>query len=418
MPDHCRLGSPMKSIVFFVLLIVFSTPCLAQESIQERQSRLLRSNFKETPYSAWVKIQDVKKKGNELLYPTYLLTCDVFETFKGEPLDRIAFLRGVEDGYKTLPIGDETIVSLFINEKNGQYYLGDNGYDLPANQHLLEIARELAADGKEVKNKEKRPLISTNLSLEQTERSDMDDSDASMGFKEFSAEVEWQFLLFTMDHREYDWHEGAGLGTDPGHDPWENLTRISPGLQYYRELSQKWGVWAKLVTIGGFEDEISSGSWTFNPQVLAFHMLTEHITLYGGLGLLYHPVDSQFYPVMGVAWSKDSKDGFSGALGFPETMLRYGLNERIGLKTDFEWDIRTYSLAEKNDLAPDGFVYIEDLILGLYLEYLPVKDLTLRLGIRRYFGREMTIYDQDENKMTSPDVDPSWSYLFGINYDF
>ena len=25
----------------------------------------------------------------------------------------------------------------------------------------------------------------------------------------------------------------------------------------------------------------------------------------------------------------------------------------------FEWDIRTYSLAENNDLAPDGFVYIE-----------------------------------------------------------
>ncbi|MFC1875793.1 hypothetical protein ACFL2E_00755 [Thermodesulfobacteriota bacterium] len=164
----------MKSIFIFVLLMIFSTPCFAQKSMQELQAHLLRSNFKETPYSAWVKIQDVKKKGNELLYPTYLLTCDVFETFKGEPLNQIAFLRGVENGYKTLPIGDETIVSLFINEKNGQYYLGDNGYDLPATQHLLKIARELAADGKEEKNKEKRPLISTNLSLEQTERSDND----------------------------------------------------------------------------------------------------------------------------------------------------------------------------------------------------------------------------------------------------
>ena len=90
----------------------------------------------------------------------------------------------------------------------------------------------------------------------------------------------------------------------------------------------------------------------------------------------------------------------------------------LKLKTAFEWDIHTYSFAEDNDLASDGFVYIEDLILGLYIEYLPAKDLTLRLGIRHYFGREMTIYDQAENEMTSSYVDPSWSYLFGVNYDF
>ena len=132
------------------------------------------------------------------MYPTYLLTCDVLETFKGEAFNQIAFLRGVEEGYKTLPIGDEYIVSLFINEKNGQYYLGDNGYDLPATQPLLKIARALAAHGEEQKNKEKRPVISTDLSLEQTQRSDIDDSDASMAFTEFSAKLEWQFILFDI----------------------------------------------------------------------------------------------------------------------------------------------------------------------------------------------------------------------------
>ena len=135
----------MKSISILALLVIIFSPCFAQESLQEIQTQLLRSNFKETPYSAWVKVLDVKKKGNELLYPTYLLICDVLETFKGEQLKQITFLRGVEDGYKVLPIGHETIVSLFINEKNYQYYLGDNGYDLPATQPLLKIARELTA---------------------------------------------------------------------------------------------------------------------------------------------------------------------------------------------------------------------------------------------------------------------------------
>lgn len=133
----------MKSVIVMALLLIICPSIFAQESFQVAQETLLRSNFNDTPYSAWVKIQDVKTKGNLLLYPTYLLICDVLETFRGEQLKQIQFLRGVEDGYSKLPIGDETLVSLFINEENGQYYLGDNGYDLPASKHLIKIAREL-----------------------------------------------------------------------------------------------------------------------------------------------------------------------------------------------------------------------------------------------------------------------------------
>jgi hypothetical protein len=68
----------------------------------------------------------------------------VVGTFKGKQLKRIEFLRGVENGYKELPIGNEFLVSLFMNEENGQYYLGDNGYDLPVSKDLIKLARELA----------------------------------------------------------------------------------------------------------------------------------------------------------------------------------------------------------------------------------------------------------------------------------
>ena len=133
----------MKSIIILTLIMIFCSNGLAQESLQELQEKLLKSNIKETSYSAWVKVIDVKKKGNELLYPTYILICDVIETFKGKPFKQIEFLRGVEYGYTVLPIGNEYIVSLFINEKNGQYYLGDNGYDLPVSKRLIKTAREL-----------------------------------------------------------------------------------------------------------------------------------------------------------------------------------------------------------------------------------------------------------------------------------
>jgi hypothetical protein len=278
--------------------------------------------------------------------------------------------------------------------------------------------KSLAADGEEGSSDGNRPTVSTSLSLEKIERSDIDGSDASTLCTELSAGLEWQFLLFDIDHRKYDWRESASLGIGSGLDPWKTLTRIAPGLQYYREFSKKWGVWAKLVAFAGFEDEISSRSWTYNPQVLGFYMPTRLMTLYGGLGMLYHPVDLQAYPVFGIAWNMGSKDGLAGALGFPETMVRYGLNERVGLKIDFEWDIRTYSLAENNNLVPEGYVNIEDLMIGLQLEYKPIKGLMLSCGLRQYFSRKLTVFDQEEDELSSYDVSESLAYLLGIEYEF
>jgi hypothetical protein len=142
-----------KIISLFLMLFCSCSYCFAQESVEDFQEGLLRSNFAETPYTAWVRVTDVKEKDNELLYPTYLLICDVVETYKGKQFKRIQYLHGVEGGYKKLPIGESYIVSLFINERNGLYYLGDNGYDLPDSKHLLEVARELRKNMQKNKNR-------------------------------------------------------------------------------------------------------------------------------------------------------------------------------------------------------------------------------------------------------------------------
>lgn len=99
----------------------------------------------------------------------------------------------------------------------------------------------------------------------------------------------------------------------------------------------------------------------------------------------------------------ESKDGLSGALGFPEAMLRYGFNERVALKMDFQWDIRFYHLAEDNNLTSKGYVKIENLIPDLQIEYEPIKGLTFYFGVRRYFGRKLTVFDYEENELTSND---------------
>ena len=135
----------MKLLILFFIIIATSFPqtSLAHESQVNFYKDLLTSNYHETPYTAWVKVIEVKKKKGLHLYPTYMLTCTVIETFKGLPLKTISFLKFIEDGYQEYPIGKEFIVSLFQNPESGNYYLGDNGYDLPATSELIEFCRGL-----------------------------------------------------------------------------------------------------------------------------------------------------------------------------------------------------------------------------------------------------------------------------------
>jgi hypothetical protein len=67
-----------------------------------------------------------------------------------------------------------------------------------------------------------------------------------------------------------------------GAEPWDALTAIAPGLQYYHVMESGWSLWAKFKAIAGFEETIRSKSWTYNPQLIGFYPFNERFTLYGG----------------------------------------------------------------------------------------------------------------------------------------
>lgn len=260
------------------------------------------------------------------------------------------------------------------------------------------------------------PSISSSLSLEKTSWADIDGTNTSFRYTEYSAGLAWRrFLLLDVDYRDYEWQEGADFTGTPGTDPWETLTRIAPGLQYYRKFDERWAIWPKLSAIAGFEDGISSKSWTYNPQVVGLYTTEQKISFYGGLGVLYHSVDSVVYPVLGVAWNTKKKRGLSGAVGVPEAMVRYGFNERVALKIDFQFDTRFYQI---DGVSTERYIKIEDILTGFKVEYELGKGLVLSLGGRFYFGQELTVYGHDENELRSNDLDGSWSGLLGVGYRF
>lgn len=149
-----QVGMKMKRATLLLLLMAAFSPCgfteeaTRQEDMEQFMATVLESNFEETPYTALVKVTAVERAGDLMLYPTYRFKCEVLETFKGRRFDRVEYLRGLESTPKAFPIGKSQIVSLFYNQEMGAYYMGDNAYDLPVSDRLLEAARRLMKKNK------------------------------------------------------------------------------------------------------------------------------------------------------------------------------------------------------------------------------------------------------------------------------
>ncbi|MGM0570232.1 hypothetical protein [Marinobacter sp.] len=274
------------------------------------------------------------------------------------------------------------------------------------------------ADGADESEGNGAAAASLNISMERVGRADVDDTDASFGFTEYAASLSWQFLLLDLDHRRSDWRSGSELGSASRREPWGELTRIAPGLQYYGELDDRWGLWLQMSAIAGFEDDVSSRSWTLNPQVVGLYMPRDDLNVFAGMGSLYHPVDSTLYPVLGVTWNRGTQDGFSGTLGLPETTLRYHFNERLAVKADVQRDIRTYRLSDGNPTAPSGYLHTDEVTPGIHLEYFPAEALQVTMGVRRFMGRSITIYSREERRLADHDVDDAWSFRLEMEYGF
>lgn len=113
--------------------------------------------------------------------------------------------------------------------------------------------------------------IPTSLSVRQVEQADIEGHDASMGYTEIAAGMEWQFLFIDLDHRVYNWGEHDFPGAT---EPFSELTQLAPGLQYYKKIGKQWSIWAKGTALIGFEDSPSAEAITYNPQVITLYTVS------------------------------------------------------------------------------------------------------------------------------------------------
>jgi hypothetical protein len=143
----------MKSALPVILVIFLG--CAAGRNMPDDSlsENLLLSNLEETPYTAHVKTTSVEKNkeirsdSGEIGYVVFKVQAEVIETFKGDKKSTIEYFVMHEAPSKGPRLGEDLIASLNRSEE-GEYYVPDNGYELPATKSLIRLARSWAKDSR------------------------------------------------------------------------------------------------------------------------------------------------------------------------------------------------------------------------------------------------------------------------------
>ncbi|MDI6809821.1 MAG: hypothetical protein QME66_12730 [Candidatus Eisenbacteria bacterium] len=136
----------MRLVPALMLIIVSGCSVFRGAADHSLYEQLLLSNLRETPYTAHIKIARVEKNreilsdSGELGYVVFKVQAEVIETYKGDKYSTIEYFVFREAPSEGPPVGENLIVSLRRSEE-GDYYVSDNGYELPATESLIRLAR-------------------------------------------------------------------------------------------------------------------------------------------------------------------------------------------------------------------------------------------------------------------------------------
>ncbi len=261
------------------------------------------------------------------------------------------------------------------------------------------------------------PGLSVDFSFEHVRRAAAPGLGVSASHDEYTAGLRWFFLFLRLNHREYDWRidpDGSGGEKFP---PWESLTALTPGFSYYRGIGESSGVIVNLFGTYGFEEELSSGTLSYNTQAFVLWAYRPRVTLFTGVGMRYHPVSSSFYPMLGFSWEGDAGSGFYGFLGNP-SVLGYRLNDSTAFNLNVESENWIYRLSEENSVSPRGYLRDSDWKISVSVEKGLTENLTLSAGISRFLDRSISIYDREGDRTGSADIESGFSFNAGMSYSF
>jgi hypothetical protein len=145
--------------IFGLVVFLFLSSSFACDTIDEADRRTefalaaVEDNILTTDYTALVEITKANAEeiagGNaaegdeELVAVKY--TAKVLETFVGNAQKNIVFTEYVEKNEGLEDLSSGVLIVSLCKDKDGNYYLPDIGYELPAQNVIVEKAREIKA---------------------------------------------------------------------------------------------------------------------------------------------------------------------------------------------------------------------------------------------------------------------------------
>lgn len=208
----------------------------------------------------------------------------------------------------------------------------------------------------------------------------------------------YKMLSFEFQQTRYSWTdtEKLSFGRDKSHDPWKYLNSMGVGLNIPYEINDTWFLAANLGVSSNFETTITSDSMEYSAMGLVGYAITDNITLSVGGGVGRNGVKTEFMPYIGLQYADDT---WLVALGFPEAIVEYTLNEEWTFRAEYGSTGGRYKLSSTSAAERNGFADIEGSFVGLYADWSITENMLITVGPEYHFARSMRLYDKDGHKV-------------------
>ncbi len=251
---------------------------------------------------------------------------------------------------------------------------------------------------------------------------DFEDDAGGFSVAEFATSIEWRWFSFSYTGRQYNWENIHKLKFGNGKDdPWTTIHTLSLGLNFENMINQNWGWFAGITGKSSFEQEMDNSFSAFGQAGLVYIFNEDWSTFFGIIGSVSYD-DPTIFPFIRINYRSAKDLGFSASIGAPVSYINYRFNEIISLRAGGGMTGNEYKLADDSTVIKKGYIKEQDVTTGLYVDITPnfsnVEHLNISVGAEYTFLREISIYDEDYDKIMDMDMDNALGGFIRLQYTF
>ena len=240
--------------------------------------------------------------------------------------------------------------------------------------------------------------------------------DGEVGYTQVDVGVETTFVSLGYSRYSFDWENAQSLPFSNGAtDPWSDLNQFSVSTELPIELNERFTWRTGLGLNAAWEDEVSDSISLDVSLGLMWQISNEWDAVFGA-AYTWHPdvdLDSNFSPLGGISWNRDTNEGWSAALGFPSTEVRYAFDESRSMALGLTGNGGVFRLADDSRVAPGGYAEIEQIGLGLQYNHALAERWSIGASANYFFDGDWRFYNVAGNEFLS--IEKEGRPGFGLN---